>query len=623
MSVKIVKGGGGPTFANALGVTGKPHLTLIKTDELAVKQDAEVLSGSDIEKDDVFEPFFFDPAKGENQDPALMRPPFDPTHLLKLTQNNNTLGQLITAMEINIDGTGWIIEKTEAVESGDEQPDDDKERERLTDWFKEPFPRVSFTTIRRELRRDLEGVGYGYLEVLRSLDGDLTFVKHIPANQVRMVKLDEAVPVTNTVKRNGEDVEILMNVRERRYAQKQGTKLVYFKEYGASRELNRNTGEWAASGIEAKDRATEILRFIINEDAVSPYGVPRWVNQIPSVLGSRKAEELNLDFFNAGGLPPAMIFIQGGELTSEMRKQLQAYLSGKGSSYHRAAVLEVHSSGGTIDSPGSVRVTVERFGSERMSDSMFENYDERCEERVRSSFRLPPIFVGAAQDYSFATAFASYTVAEAQIFAPERAEFDEIINNTLMRELDESGDYRYRSLPMTVNDVQTQLKALEITKDKLTSEGFVEAINEATGMNLKADDKADMVEGADGALRDPMDPDPVPEPAPVPAVPAAAVVVEPAVPTPNRRPARQVVTKWDTFELMELVNRWAHSQLTDEVSAAEVANIQDTIRRMDSDTRIRFDGYATMRMMSGLDNDFEGAIDLVGAASEIADGCQN
>ena len=615
MAVKIIKSGEQPlTVGNALGVSNPvPYLTLVKTDEKKVKADAEVLQGTDIEKDDAFESFFFDPKKADNKDAQILRPPFNPKALVHLTLNNNTLGQLVTAMEVNIDGTGWTVTKDELTESGEPDDEKDTERERLMDWFKEPFPRVSFTTIRRNMRRDLESIGNGYLEVLRAIDGKLTFLKHIPASQIRLVKLDEAVPVEQTVKRDGEDMDILMMVRERRFAQKQGTKLVYFKEYGASRSLDRNTGEWSADELPAKDRATELIWFKVNEDSMTPYGVPRWVNQIPSVLGSRKAEELNLDFFNAGGLPPAMIFIQGGEMTSEMRKQLQAYLSGKGSSYHRAAVLEVHSTGGSIDSPGNVRVTVERFGSERMNDSMFEKYDARCEGRVRGSFRLPPLFMGRAEDYSFASAFASYTVSEAQVFLPERMEFDEVINNTVMRELDPESVYRYRSLPLTVNDVQTQLKALEITKDVLTPEGFIGAINEATGMELKASEDAVMQ--------------------PTPAAPAAAEPAEPGPgrasnnAQPNRIPSRtgiqNSVEKYDTFDLMELVSRWALAQTTDEVPPEEVVQIQETIKSMDVNTRTRFDGYATMRMMSGLDYDLQGATELVGAASEIADGCQH
>jgi hypothetical protein len=31
-------------------------------------------------------------------------------------------------------------------------------------------------------------------------------------------------------------------------------------------------------------------------------------------------------------------------------------------------------------------VTIERFGGDRTTDSMFENYDAKCEERVRRAF---------------------------------------------------------------------------------------------------------------------------------------------------------------------------------------------------------------------------------------------
>ena len=107
--------------------------------------------------------------------------------------------------------------------------------------------------------------------------------------------------------------------------------------------------------------------------------------------------------------------------------------SGEAKKNNRVQVLEVEPAGGGLNQPTpQARVTVERFGADRQQDSMFEKYDERCEERVRRSFRMPPIFVGQSKDYNFATAFASYTVAEAQVFKPERDEFDEMISMKLL-----------------------------------------------------------------------------------------------------------------------------------------------------------------------------------------------
>jgi hypothetical protein len=312
-----------------------------------------------------------------------------------------------------------------------------------------------------------------------------------------------------------------------------------------------------------------------------------------------------------------MVFIAGGELTAEVKKNLQLYMSGRGSSYHRAAVVEVPATGGSVDSAGSVKISVERFGSERMQDSMFENYDARCEERVRGSFRLPPIFVGKSKEYSFATAFASYTVAEAQVFVPEREEFDEIINNTIMRELND--EYVYRSLPLTVNDVQTQLEALGLVMDKLTSEGLIEAVNEATGMSLKVDEDADN------------DPDPiplgqVPIGLPAPALPAPTNIDNPNMdPQPVTPPTRR--QEMDTFEMMAFVKRWCEAMTTDEVGEDETEAMRAQVVRMDQNTRTQFDSYAALRLFgSSLDYDLRGGVELVGAASEIVehgDGCSD
>ena len=627
MTVKIVKSSdkqkadAALTIDNALGVQGDKvsHFTLIKGGKVS-KQDKEVLQGTDIDKDDAFEAFYFDPGKKDSK-AQVLRPPYQPRQLALLCQRNNALGQLVSAMEVNIDGTGWVIEK---VDIGDDPDADDETRDRLTDWFNEVFPRVSMTTLRRNVRRDLEKTGYGFIEVLRAIDGTLMFLKRIDSDMMRLVKLDEAVAVEETVTRDGSEMDIIMQKRERRFAQVQGKKVVYFKEFGASRDLDRNTGMWAGEGdegaVEVKDRATEVLYFTIHEDVFTAYGVPRWINNIPSVLGSRKAEELNLDFFNSGGLPPALIFIQGGELTAEVRKQVQQYMSGRGSSLHRGGVIEVHSTGGSIDSTGNVKVTVERFGSERMQDSMFENYDIRCEERVRASFRLPPIFVGKAQDYSFATAFASYTVAEAQVFQPERDEFDEVINNTIMRELDESGEYKYRSLPLTVNDVAMQLEAIGIAAPDLTAEMRIMAINEVTGLSLKVDEDADdddddanappgaVVPGAvPGAAPAPGTPTPTPGEPPTPGAPAASPVS-----------AADRTAKMDTFDMMALVNKWCASILNpDEVTKDEIAMLESVVRRMDPKTRAQFDAYAAMRLMGALEYDFQGGVELVGAAALI------
>ncbi len=69
---------------------------------------------------------------------------------------------------------------------------------------------------------------------------------------------------------------------------------------------------------------------------------------------------------------------------------------------------------------------------------------------------------------------------------------------------------------------------------------------------------------------------------------------------------------------MALVNTWCASILNPkEVSKDEIAMLESVVRRMDPATRAQFDAYAAMRLMGALEYDFEGGVELVGAAALI------
>lgn len=597
----VIKKGEGESLGKSLGV--QSTVTLVKSKKVT-KAEGDIISSNALVSDDLFESTYFDIR--DNPNAQIIRPPFNPITLAELVHENNAVGQCVAAMEVNIDGTGYDVD------SGDpgEETDDEKDQgSGIKDFFDEMYPGKSFITIRRALRRDQESTGNSYLEVLRSVSGEIVFTNNLEAVNMRIVKLDDPVPVEVVVNRFGADVKLVMMKRERRYVQLVGSKFIYFKEFGSTREINKWTGVWQAEGevIDANARGTEVLHFYPNKDTTSPYGLPRWINQLPSILGSRKAEELNLDFFNAGGLPPVIIAIQGGELTEPVRKQLNTYLSGKGASKHRAAIIELNSTGGDLNSAGNVRLTVERFGAERQQDSMFENYDSNCEKRVRTSFRLPPLFVGKADDYSFSTAFASYTVAEAQVFQPERNEFDEIMNNTIMKEI--APGFVFRSLPLSVRDTTQQLKGIDMVKGNLDVEGLFKSVNEITNMNLRVPEgRRDIIVGAPIEPLNPIDENGSTS---IPNSNTTGSVQAKSTPVPPTK-----VSKQDPMALIELARKWAGIN-DGSLSGAEAESIHQVIKSMDFSERTLFDSYIAIELMSGFDHDPEGAVELMSAATEI------
>lgn len=461
---------------------GKSELPSFRSKEAQAQPEGAIASNA-AETEDEFRHLYI----GGRNEKGILEPPHNLRLLDRLSQENNALAPCIEAMVTNVDGTGYDFA---SVDDTAEDKQDDSQIDQLSEFFLEPWPGESFITIRKKLRRDLERVGNAYVEVLRNMQDEIVFFRHVDAKMMRLLKLDTAIPVQKTIRRRGRDLTVTVMERQRRFCQLlNGTTLVYFKEFGVDRDLDKGSGAWSNKGqrLPAKQRASEIIHFTALPDAETPYGVPRWINQLPSVLGSRKAEEFNLEFFDNGGVPPALIILQGGTLQSETRKALEKkVVFGPAAGKNRLQVLEVEPSGGSLDHPTQARVTVERFGGERQNDSMFEDYDAKCEARVRRSFRLPPIFVGQAADYAFATAYVSYNVAEAQVFKPERDEFDEVITMKLVSAMGFRG-YKLVSKPLTIEDVNLKLQGIEIAiaTGQVDMKDILYEINEACGTDIK------------------------------------------------------------------------------------------------------------------------------------------
>lgn len=414
---------------------------------------------------------------------GLIEPPYNLKRLEELVVTNNTLGPCIAAMVANIDGTGYELERRD----GEKMTDADWSKVKPAfDFFDECWPLTSFDTLRKKVRRDLEATGNGYMEVIRNPVGEIVFVGHLESKLMRLARLDGPTVVTEKVKRRGSEINITRQKRERRFAQKLGEKLTWFAEYGASRKLDKFTGLWESDTYKVKPEnvATEVIHLKVDPDITTPYGIPRWIAQIPSVLASRQAEEHNLEYFVSGGVPPYLVIVQGGQLAEKAVDALRDALNQKGANA-RIQVIEAFAAQGSLDSSSNVQVKVERFGStERSGDSMSAQFDKDCEARVRKSFRLPPLLIGNSDDINFASAHASYLVAEAQVFRPERDEFDEVVSSTILPSILGSRDYIFRSKPISIVDAATKLSAVQmaISTNRVDPEQTLILLGEIAGV---------------------------------------------------------------------------------------------------------------------------------------------
>ena len=572
------------------------HLSADQIDQLAtnitsiVKAESQILTNA-LEQEDGFVNDYGD---------HIVAPELNPEILASFVEQNDALAQCIAAMEVNVDGTGYEICRA------DKQPLTDADREEIgkhQEFLDEVYPTMSLTTLRRKVRRHKESVGYGCIEVMRNTAGEIVFLRPLDSKSIRLCKLQKAVPVKKKLVRGGEEATFTIQQRQRRFVQKVNNKKVYFKEYGTTRDLDKKTGEWSDQKLPSGKRASEILYLMVNKSVKTPYGYPRWINQLPSVMGSRMAEELNLEYFGSGGIPPIMVFIAGGAMGEEARKHINSLLKGKAKDKLRGLVADIHSTSGTVEKGGGVDVKVETFDSARQQDSMFENYDDRCEKRVRSSFRLPPLFVGKADDYSFASVYASYTLAEAQVFKPEREEFDELFNATIMRELT-GGKYKIKSNPLTVSDITNKLKGLELAaKYRVVTENQLrEGLNMAADLSIPIKEQDEELQAPIltplGHQRNPPGEPPTPKP----------VVTGQAA----QRPA---VSKADLSHLADIAQDYATLLMTD-ASSSDWEEMEQIMKGLDDMERNMVDMLASARVFAVTYNDSAGITELFGCVTE-------
>jgi len=568
----------------------KPTLDVRMT--AIIKAEAQITSNA-LEVEDTFQ---------SNYDDGVIVPEINPEKYYSLVEQNNALNQCISAMEVNIDGTGSEILRAD----GEDMTDEDRaETKNVSEVLTEVFPGMSYTTLRREHRRQLEISGYGVIEVIRNPAGGIVFLRPLESKSIRLMKLGLPITATRTLLRGGVEVKTTLQVRERRFVQLNANRKVYFKEFGSNRDLHKNTGVWSKKGetLPSGDRATEIIYQVIHRSAASPYGVPRWLNQLPSVVGSRSAEELNLEYFESGGIPPMMIFISGGAMAEVARKQLEALLSGRAKDKLKGIVADIQSTSGTIEKGGGVKVDVESFGSEKQNDSMFEHYDERCEQRIRASFRLPPLFIGKADDYSYASVFASYTLAEAQVFAPERMEFDEIMNNSIMKDLT-GGKYILKSNPLTVADANTNIQSLILAMNgqAITKKTLIDELNMIGTVNLKPllADEDDIAERNIGMASSEGEDSSNGQNKPPAQSPISTTIAKSAE-----------VLKFDLSYLGDLAKRQADS-LTTGLSKEDNAELVELMKQLNSTELGMVQMLVANRIYASVDNDSEGMTELCG-----------
>lgn len=421
---------------------------------------------------------------------GALAPPLPPAALAALYSRSAVLRPNIEAMAANVDGFGFRLmprlqEDTkrrreqvreaifaEKVEELDGEKDDDitegllpsdedvekrikriellalAERSRLTSFFAAAGGMESFESLRMRTRQDVEIFGYGFWEAVRDVEGRLALFNYVAALTVRLMPIDdEAIEIDMTrAISEFKNARVKLPRRFRRYVQIVGGHHRFFKDFGDPRVISRDTGKVYLDEAAMKKEegakvqpAREMIHFFI-PSIRSPYGEPRWIGALPSVVGAREAEEVNLFYFSNKSVPPLAILVSGGVLApgaiDRIKEHIEDNIKGK-RNFHNVLVLEAESAGtkGKKDSSaGRVRIDIKPLTQAQLNDAQFLKYGERSADTVGMQWRMPRILRGDMRDFNRSTAQAALRFAEMQVFQPVRVAFDFLVQRLLASE---------------------------------------------------------------------------------------------------------------------------------------------------------------------------------------------
>lgn len=393
----------------------------------------------------------------------IIEPPFDLNNLSLIPEESPIVGPCIDAMITNVDGYGWDLEYV-GPKGQEELPEVLDEKNRITDLIETINPRESFLSLRKKLRRDYEATGNGYLEVIRSLKGEIKWLEHLPATTMRLAPLDKE-PQKITVKKLGSSGRMIEKdgfVIFRRFLQIVDRKRAWFKEFGDKRSVRAADGKNAEGEISAEDQANEVIHYR-QYSSRTPYGITRYMGNMPSIRGGRMSEIVDVRYFERNCIPQMAVLVSGGGLSKESFQQIEKALTESGGieKFWGVMVLEaVSSGGGAVDEKGAVKIEMKSLQGDRLEDAQFLKYKEECLRNTRSSWRLPPLHVGRCEEYSYAVAQAARITAEEQVFMPERRAFDEVINLQIFRDM-EIKYWQFFSKGPSIADMKTYMQAVE------------------------------------------------------------------------------------------------------------------------------------------------------------------
>lgn len=359
----------------------------------------------------------------------VITPPYNLYELANFYDTSFANHAAIDAIVSNVVGQGYGFETArDVVLKMEEQTSDtavSKAKRRLERlkgdaqvWLESLNDEDSFTSTLEKAWTDYKATGNGYLEISRTVAGDIGYIGHIPSITMRVRRL-----------RDG-------------YVQIIGHKAVYFRNYRAT---NPNP-------ISDDSRPNEIIHLKDYSPLNTYYGVPDIVSAMDSLIGDQMASRYNIDYFENKAVPRYIIVVKGARLSQESEDRLFRFLQTniKGQN-HRTLYIPL-----PVDQDGN-KIEFEMHAVENsVQEASFEKYGKQNRDNILMAHQVPLSKLGTSDGGAIAAALASDRTFKEQVSRPAQRNLEKIINKIIAEKTDMI-EFKLNELTLTDEVAMSQI----------------------------------------------------------------------------------------------------------------------------------------------------------------------
>ncbi len=288
----------------------------------------------------------------------------------------------------------------------------------LRDWLESLNQDESFSSVMEKVYTDVHAMGNGYIEIGRTVTGEIGYIGHIPAATMRVRRLRDGY------------VQIIAN------------KVVYFRNFGA-KNVNYITDD---------PRPNEIIHIKEYSPLNTFYGVPDVMAAMPSLLGDALASQYNIDYFNNKAVPRYIVTLKGAQLTPEAEDKLFRFLqTGLKGQSHRTLYIPL---------PGDTDNNKVEFAMNPIENGIqegsFSQYRKQVRDDILVAHQVPLSKLGGSDASQLAASLAQDRTFKEQVARPAQRNLEKILNK-IIREKTDVLEFKFNELTLTDELAQSQI----------------------------------------------------------------------------------------------------------------------------------------------------------------------